>query len=123
MVNRWRLTETMTWIARAGKNISSANNIYSSIPCSKIKTEACFTQRKSYATPSNEYASVKHYKILGISRNASEKEIKEAYHKLAMKYHPDKTGGKTNEMFKKINQAYSVLSDDQVRERYDTARV
>ena len=103
----------MTWIARAGKNISSANNIYCSIPSSKIKTEACFTQRKSYATPSNQYASVKHYKILGISRNASEKEIKEAYHKLAMKYHPDKNRDDKNALkkFQEISSAYEYLSN------------
>ena len=68
--------------------------------------------------PSDDY-----YKELGISTSATQKEIKVAYYKMAQKYHPDKTGGKTTEMFKKINQAYAVLSDESMRERYDRARV
>ena len=102
----------MIWIARVGKNISSANNIYCSIP-TRIKLETCFTQIKSYATPSNQYASVNHYKILGINRNASEKEVKEAYHKLAKKYHPDKNKDDKNAMkkFQEISSAYEYLSN------------
>ena len=48
------------------------------------------------------------YKILGVSRNASEEEVKKAYHKLAMKYHPDKGGDE--EKFKQINEAYAILT-------------
>tara|TARA_Y100000310_G_scaffold111616_1_gene110012 strand:- start:26 stop:625 length:600 start_codon:yes stop_codon:yes gene_type:complete len=48
------------------------------------------------------------YKVLGISRNADEDEIKKAYHKLAMKYHPDKGGDE--EKFKQVSEAYSVLT-------------
>ena len=68
--------------------------------------------------PSDDY-----YKELNVSTGATQKEIKVAYYKMAQKYHPDKTGGKTTEMFKKINQAYAVLSDESMRERYDRARV
>tara|TARA_Y100000296_G_C5136640_1_gene238577 strand:- start:6 stop:605 length:600 start_codon:yes stop_codon:yes gene_type:complete len=49
------------------------------------------------------------YKVLGLSRNASEDEIKKAYHALAMKYHPDKKGG-DEERFKQISEAYSILT-------------
>ena len=42
---------------------------------------------------------------------------------MVMKYHPDKTGGTTTEKFKKIGQAYEVLYDENLRERYDRARV
>ena len=61
-----------------------------------------------------------YYEMLGISRNASEAEIKKAYRNLARKYHPDvckETGAE--EKFKKINEAYSVLSDEQKRRQYD----
>lgn len=59
-----------------------------------------------------------YYKILGVSSNASQDEIKKAYRRLAHKYHPDKDGG-DEEKFKQINQAYQVLSDKQKRAQYD----
>ncbi|MGE5259224.1 MAG: DnaJ C-terminal domain-containing protein [Hyphomicrobiales bacterium] len=63
-----------------------------------------------------------YYKILGVARNASEADIKKAYRKLAMKYHPDHAkGDKTaEEKFKKISEAYAVLSDKEKRQEYDT---
>jgi molecular chaperone DnaJ len=62
-----------------------------------------------------------YYKILGVSRNASEKEIKQAYRKLARQYHPDiNPGDKTAEArFKEINEAHEVLSDAGKRRKYD----
>ena len=59
-----------------------------------------------------------YYKILGIGRGASQDEIKRAYHKLAHKYHPDKSGG-DEKKFKEINEAYQVLSDANKRKEYD----
>jgi molecular chaperone DnaJ len=61
------------------------------------------------------------YTILGIGRSASEKEIKQAYRRLARKYHPDvNPGDKTAEAkFKEINEAYEVLSDPEKRKKYD----
>jgi molecular chaperone DnaJ len=61
------------------------------------------------------------YDILGISKNASESEIKKAYRKKAIEYHPDKNPGdaKAEEMFKKAAEAYEVLSDADKRARYD----
>lgn len=63
-----------------------------------------------------------YYKILDVSKNASDKEIKKAYRKLAMKYHPDHTKGDkaAEERFKKISEAYAVLSDKKKRSQYDT---
>ena len=61
------------------------------------------------------------YKILGISKNATATEIKKAYRKKAIQYHPDKNQGDTNaeEMFKKAADAYGVLSDPDKKARYD----
>ena len=63
-----------------------------------------------------------YYKILGISSSASDAEIKKAYRKLAMQYHPDKNPGKeewANQRFKEINEAYGVLGDPEKRKQYD----
>ncbi|MCC7119328.1 MAG: J domain-containing protein [Anaerolineales bacterium] len=62
-----------------------------------------------------------YYKILGVERKASADEIRSAYRKLAMKYHPDKNQGdkKAEDKFKEINEAYQVLSDEQKRAKYD----
>jgi len=62
-----------------------------------------------------------YYKILGVERNATESEIKSAFRKLALQYHPDRNHGnkEAEEKFKEINEAYEVLSDKEKRARYD----
>src|SRR3954452_4288034 len=63
----------------------------------------------------------KYYDILGVSEDASEAEIKKAYRKLALKWHPDKNPGDkaAEEKMKEINQAYEVLGDAKKRQNYD----
>ena len=67
--------------------------------------------------------TINYYQILGVSKNASESEIKKAYRTLALKYHPDKAKASDKEeyenKFKDISKAYSVLSDKESREKYD----
>src|SRR5687768_15927532 len=66
-------------------------------------------------------ASKDYYKTLGVTRGASEKDIKSAYRKLARKFHPDVNPGDKNaeDRFKEIGEAYEVLSDPDKRRKYD----
>ena len=65
-----------------------------------------------------------YYKILGVSENASESDIKSAYRELAKKYHPDKHKGdpKAEARFKEISEAYATLNDPKKRAQYDQMR-
>ncbi|CAL9220103.1 unnamed protein product [Arabidopsis halleri] len=67
-----------------------------------------------------ESKSVDPYKVLGVSRDAKQREIQKAFHKLSLKYHPDKNKNKgAQEKFAEINNAYEILSDEEKRKNYD----
>jgi DnaJ-class molecular chaperone len=68
-----------------------------------------------------EMAGKDYYKILGVDRKASERDIKQAFRRLARQYHPDVNPGdkSAEEKFKQINEAYEVLSDKENRQKYD----
>src|SRR5438105_13845997 len=58
-----------------------------------------------------------YYEVLGVSKGASADEIKKAYRRLAVQYHPDRGGEEAK--FREVNEAYEVLKDDSKRKRYD----
>src|SRR6185503_943770 len=62
-----------------------------------------------------------YYEVLDVRREANDQELKQAYRRLALKYHPDKNPGnhEAEERFKELNEAYQVLSQAELRERYD----
>ena len=62
-----------------------------------------------------------YYEVLGITRGATDEEIRKAFRKLAFKHHPDhnRSDGGTGEKFKEVNEAYEVLSDQEKRSAYD----
>ncbi|HHT9134089.1 MAG TPA: DnaJ domain-containing protein, partial [Candidatus Avalokitesvara rifleensis] len=63
-----------------------------------------------------------YYRILGVDRNASQEDVKKAYRKMALKYHPDRNPGDkgAEQSFKRAAEAYEILGDPDKRKRYDT---
>ncbi|MFD0899020.1 molecular chaperone DnaJ [Actinomadura sediminis] len=71
-----------------------------------------------------DYLEKDYYKVLGVSKTASQEEIKKSYRKLARKYHPDANKGDADaeDRFKEVSEAYDVLSDEKRRKEYDSVR-
>lgn len=79
------------------------------------------TQIRNFRTSSAVFKRVDYYDVLGIARNASQKDIKKAYYQLAKKYHPDTNKGDadTQKKFQEVSEAYECLSDEGKRKEYD----
>lgn len=89
---------------------------------SKTTSSSAFATHRKHFKMGTEDEPVSHeyYELLGVSHKATTGEIKKAYYKLAMQYHPDKNKSpEAEEMFKKISDAYQVLSDPILRKKYN----
>lgn len=101
------------------KNFSNLN-FSSKYDSSKISIHnKCITGRRSFnTTPSN--SSKDYYKILGVDKSASQKDIKKSYYQLAKKYHPDTNKDKdAGKKFQEVSEAYEVLGDEDKRKQFD----
>lgn len=72
-----------------------------------------------FGIPTRNRDPQNYYKILGVETTATIAEIRKSYRKLALIYHPDKTNGKTEDQFKRITAAYTILSDETSKRNYD----
>ena len=83
------------------------------------------TSIRNFATTAQFSRDVDYYKVLGIKSSATKAEIKKVYYALAKKHHPDAVKGKSRaneDKFKRITEAYNVLSNEQIKKQYDDAR-
>src|SRR6185436_3729473 len=84
----------------------------------------CASRARADVQPQREWFEKDYYAELGVSKDATEKEITRAYRKLAKQYHPDANPGDKNaeERFKEISSAHDVLGDAEKRKEYDQVR-
>ena len=91
-------------------------------PITAVALRPFFNYGRKPPEPEEFDVNTDYYKALGVSKTASQKEIKNMYYKLCYEYHPDHSGGMHQEKFKEINAAYEVLQNEDKRKRYDQAR-
>lgn len=85
------------------------------------KTTISLSSKRHFNISTTLKMSKNYYDILGVPRNANQKQIKEAYYKLAMKHHPDKNQGNLTQKFREIKEAYDVLSNQSNQIKYNNS--
>lgn len=85
------------------------------------KTTLSLISKRNINTTTALKMSKNYYDVLGVPKNATQKQIKDAYYKLAMKHHPDKNQGNLTQKFREIKEAYDVLSNESGRMKYDNS--
>jgi len=80
-----------------------------------------FAPRRCVNVTASLGTSKNYYDILGVPRNANQKQIKDAYYKLAMKHHPDKNQGVLTKQFRDIKEAYDILINETDRMKYNNS--
>ena len=126
------------WSSQAGGDANSRREYYYSQHFSSRRWDSFADRGPKRSTKNNGHAAPppaqerksprsfvnekNHYKVLGINSDASDSDIKKAYRKLALKYHPDKNKNKdsgTDEIFRRVKEAYETLNDPALRRKYD----
>jgi curved DNA-binding protein CbpA len=116
---------TMTKLSHFGRWLISMLLLLLLLPSAPRWVEAVKRSSGSNNSNSKQFLSDNYYTVLGLTKKAKAKEIKSAYRKLALQYHPDKVKGEAKDkedaetIFVKVSQAYSVLSDKEKRTIYD----
>ncbi|CAJ1958824.1 unnamed protein product [Cylindrotheca closterium] len=117
----WALGDAQTHAEQFEDAVRTFSQAYENAPDGEMKQQA--KKKVQEAQVALKQSKEKnYYKILGLPRTASKKEIKSAYRKLALKWHPDKNPDNLEEaekMFADIGEAYEVLSDDEMKAKYD----